>query len=175
MAQMQIMKLSYSVASNSIFTLTDASKGTCTYWSWDMGDGNTQEGKVIYYTYEDAGDYTVLLEVIDENGCIDTISKIIHVYDELNVFIPNTFTPNKDGLNDTWAPVINETSENGYQLSIFDRWGNKIFYSNDPKVRWDGTVDGKFVENNTVYTYKLVVRDYMGQEYEYVGHVLVLR
>ena len=167
--------VSYSVASNSIFTLTDESKGTCTYWSWDMGDGNNQDGKIIYYTYENAGDYVVFLEVIDENGCIDTISKIIHVYDELNVFIPNTFTPNKDGLNDTWAPVINETSENGYQLSIFDRWGNKIFYSTDPAYRWDGTVDGKFVENNTVYTYKLTVRDYMGQEYEYVGHVLVLR
>lgn len=167
--------VSYTVASNSIFTLTDASKGTCTYWSWDMGDGNNQDGKVIYYTYDESGDYVVLLEVIDENGCIDTISKIIHVYDELNVFIPNTFTPNLDGKNEIWKPVMNECNKEGYKLVIYDRWGQRVFYSTNPDEGWDGKVDGKFVQNNTVYTYRLIVRDYTGQEFEYSGHVMVLR
>ena len=140
-----------------------------------MGDGNNQDGKVIYYTYDESGDYVVLLEVIDENGCIDTISKIIHVYDELNVFIPNTFTPNLDGKNEIWKPVMNECNKEGYKLVIYDRWGQRVFYSTNPDEGWDGKVDGKFVQNNTVYTYRLIVRDYTGQEFEYSGHVMVLR
>ena len=166
---------SYSVASNTIFTLTDASKGTPKAWDWDMGDGNTSTGNIVYHTYENAGDYVVFMEVTDKNGCTDTISKIIHVYDELNVFIPNTFTPNGDGLNDTWGPLMTEYSENGYMLTIFDRWGQRIFMTEDPTVQWDGTVDGKYVAPNSIYTYRIVVRDYTGQEYEFVGHVTVLR
>ena len=167
--------ISYTVASNTIFTLTDATKGTPKVWDWDMGDNNTSSGRVVYYSYEEAGDYIVLLEVTDENGCIDTISKVIHVYDELNVFIPNAFTPNGDGLNDTWGPSMNEYSDNGYKLCVFDRWGQLVFMSEDPTEQWDGTVNGKFVESNTVYSYTLKVRDYTGQEFEYSGHVTVLR
>ena len=91
------------------------------------------------------------------------------------MFIPNTFTPNGDGLNDTWGPLMTEYSENGYMLTIFDRWGQRIFMTEDPTVQWDGTVDGKYVAPNSIYTYRIVVRDYTGQEYEFVGHVTVLR
>ncbi|MBO4542414.1 MAG: gliding motility-associated C-terminal domain-containing protein, partial [Bacteroidales bacterium] len=55
------------------------------------------------------------------------------------------------------------------------RWGQLVFMSEDPTEQWDGTVNGKFVESNTVYSYTLKVRDYTGQEFEYSGHVTVLR
>ncbi len=166
----------YSVPSNSNFVLTDISKGTVNIWNWDMGDGNTQTGKVVYYSYGTAGDYTVLLQVIDENNCTDTTSNVMHVYDELTVFIPNMFTPNSDNLNEIWMPAMTEYVEEGYQLSVFDRWGQRIFHTTNPKEGWNGTsTDGKIVANNTVYSYRLIVRDFAGQEYEFVGQVTVIR
>ena len=79
-----------------------------------MGDGNTQTGKIVYYTYDKTGDYNVFMEVIDENACVDSTSKIIHVYEELNVFVPNMFTPNGDQHNNTWGPKMSEYSKEGY-------------------------------------------------------------
>ena len=165
----------YNVASNTIFTLTDISQGTVATWNWDMGDGNEQAGKIVFYTYGKSGDYIVFLEVLDTNNCVDTISKVIHVYDELNVFIPNMFTPNGDGLNEKWKPVMSEYAREGYQLSIFDRWGQLIFYTTDTNEEWDGSVDGRIVASNTVYSYRVLVRDFTGQEYEFVGQVMVIR
>ena len=166
---------SYNVASNTIFTLSDISQGTVRTWNWDMGDENTQTGRIVYYTYGLSGDYLIFLEVIDENGCVDTISKIIHIYEELNVFIPNMFTPNGDGINDTWKPKMSEYSKEGYQMSIFDRWGQRVFHTTNTDDTWDGTVNGKLVAPNTVYSYRIIVRDFTGQEYEFVGRITVLQ
>jgi gliding motility-associated-like protein len=165
---------SYNVASNSVFTLTDVSQGTVNAWHWDMGDG-AQTGKIVYYSYGQSGDYRIFLEVTDENGCTDTISKLIHIYEELDVYVPNMFTPNGDKKNDTWKPVMSEYSEEGYQLSVFDRWGQRIFHTTDPNEEWDGTLNGKYVASNSVYSYRIIVRDFTGQEYEFVGHVTVIR
>ena len=97
------------------------------------------------------------------------------MYDELSVFIPNTFTPNGDGLNDTWGPVMQEYQTEGYQMSLYDRWGQQVFYTTDTEERWDGTVSGKPAMGNTIYSYKIIVKDFMGQYHEYIGHVTVLR
>ena len=165
----------YTVPTSTIFTLTDDTKGTPKIWDWDMGDGNAQTGRIVRYSYEATGDYFVFLEVKDENGCIDTITKKIHVYDELHVYIPNMFTPDGNKLNDTWKPIILENSKEGYQLAVYDRWGQRVFFTTDPEEAWDGTIDGKPAENNTTYSYRLLVRDYTGQEFEYVGHVSIMR
>jgi gliding motility-associated-like protein len=174
---------SYNVASNTIFTLSTDNLSyspanppvTLRNWDWDMGDPNTpQTGRVVYYTYSTTGDYEVVLVVTDDNGCKDTISKIIHVYEELNVFIPNMFTPNGDGINDTWKPQMSEYAKEGYQLSVFDRQGQRVFHTTDTQEAWNGVVKGKKVAPNTVYAYRVIVRDFTGQEFEFVGHVTVL-
>jgi len=115
------------------------------------------------------------MEVIDANECWDTISKVIHVYDELHVYIPNSFTPNGDGKNDIWKPEMSENSREGYMLSIYDRWGQRVFHTTNPDEGWDGTIKGKPAQNNTVYSYRLNVRDFTGQEFEYVGEVGIIR
>ena len=164
----------YNVILNNPFTLTDRSFGNINVWNWDMGDGHKLNGKVVTHRYSATGDYKIVLEVIDENDCKDTVSKIIHIF-KLDVYIPNIFTPNGDGINDIWKPVMNEYSTEGYQLSIFDRWGQLIFYTNDTEEGWDGTVNGNPAAPNTVYSYKLKVRDYVGLEYEFVGHISLVR
>jgi len=149
---------SYTVPVNVIFMLTDQTRGNSPFvWNWDFGDGNYENGYTspfIRHDYEETGDYIIFMEVRDTNDCVDTISKKIRVYDQLHVYIPNTFTPNGDGKNDTWKPVIEEYSkeEGAYVLSVYDRWGQQVFHSTDPEEAWDGTIKGKPAQNNTIYS-----------------------
>ena len=93
------------------------------------------------------------------------------------LYMPNTFTPNGDGLNDIFIPVGKNISS--VHLMIFDRWGGILFESNDPNVGWDGTYQGQLVKND-IYAWKLEYRfiDKNGVEsllQKEIGHVQVLR
>jgi len=165
----------YSFINTQKITLTDMSQGTVQSWNWDMGDGNTQTGKAINYIYSDSGIYKVFLKVTDINNCTDTISKIIHVHGNLKIFIPNMFTPNGDGLNDTWKPVISNYLKEGYQLSIFDRLGQRVFHTTNTEEAWNGTVNGKPVAPNTVYSYNIIIQDIVGKEHKFSGSITVIR
>jgi gliding motility-associated-like protein len=164
-----------NIIKNQTFFITDLSKGTVQIWNWDMGDGSVQTGKNISHIYPKEGDYRIFLEVIDINECTDTVSKVIHIYDELTIFIPNIFTPNGDGINDTWKPVMLDYSTEGYQLSVFDRWGQQIFYTTNPEESWNGTINGKTVAPNTVYSYQVRVKNVSGKEFKYTGNVTLVR
>lgn len=168
----------YNVSTNNTFALSDNTQpggGALTLWNWDMGDNGTESGRLVYYSYALPGDYYVLMYVEDENRCWDTVTKRIHVYDELVVYIPNAFTPNGDGLNDDWGPVMQEYKEEGYTLTLYDRWGQQVYFTDRTEDRWDGTIAGKPVTTNSVYSYKITVRDFMGQMHEFVGHVTVIK
>ena len=168
----------YNVPTNSTFALSDNTTpggGVLTVWQWDFGDGDSESGQIVYHSYSQIGDYYVFFHVTDENACYDTITKRIHVYDELSVYIPNSFTPNGDGLNDDWGPVMREYQTEGYRLTVYDRWGQQVFETTDTESRWDGMKDGKPLAGNSVYSYKVVVKDFMGQYHEYIGHVTILR
>jgi gliding motility-associated-like protein len=69
------------------------------------------------------------------------------------LWIPNSFTPNGDGLNDIFKPKTLAELEN-YTMLIFNRWGQLIFESNDLKKGWDGKYKGKLLEFG-VYTYRI--------------------
>jgi gliding motility-associated-like protein len=56
------------------------------------------------------------------------------------VYVPNAFTPNNDGLNDAFR--VEGVDPRDFRLEIFDRWGERVFYSEDPAVPWIGDVDG---------------------------------
>ncbi|MBO4738763.1 MAG: gliding motility-associated C-terminal domain-containing protein, partial [Bacteroidales bacterium] len=170
----------YRIATNRELRFTDESEGDLSSWLWHFGDNSTDTGSEVSHAYGDAGEYSVLLQVTDENGCMDTVSKVIQVYyKDLNVFIPNTFTPNGDGLNDTWGPIISDYTKESYTISqmlIYDRWGQVIFHSEEPDAQWDGIADdGKIVAPNTVYAYIIILKNEAGYEYELTGHVFVLR
>lgn len=81
------------------------------------------------------------LEAQNKNGCITSDSILIEFAPcECNVFIPNSFTPNDDGKNDTFKPKFYCDFED-YSIEIFNRWGELIFKSNNPSEAWDGKVN----------------------------------
>lgn len=98
-------------------------------------------------------DTTVWVEVV-KNGC--TGSDTINIYvegAELNqIYFPNAFTPNNDGINEVFSPVGNTSMANSYKLQIYNRWGQKIFESQNPDIGWDGTYNGTLSEND-IYVY----------------------
>src|SRR6185295_2220503 len=75
------------------------------------------------------------------NNNIVSTSNYAEVIPPLSVFIPNAFTPNGDGINDTFG-VKGEGIKN-FVMRVYDRWGEVIFESENAKQQWDGTYKGK--------------------------------
>ena len=93
-------------------------------------------------TFPKIGRYEIQLTAETIKGCKNTISKYLEVRNDFNVFVPNTFTPNEDDLNDVFKPVFSSygLDSKTYELEIFDRWGQSLFRSKDPQTGWDGTI-----------------------------------
>lgn len=125
--------------------------------------------------YPSSGKYPVMLITNNYYGCSDTIVKFIDVIDELNIFIPNTFTPNDDGHNDYFFVKGQGVKTEHFLLQVFDRSGTEIFSTNDPQGQWDGTFKGVKVADGT-YIYKLRVVGMNGEgKKELTGYVNVLK
>jgi len=88
------------------------------------------------------------------------------------IFIPNAFSPNKDGLNDYFGPKGQFESITSFNMYIFDRWGQIVFYTNDLNKMWDGTFHGAIKQDT--YAYKIVVQDVFNDVFEFIGTVILL-
>ena len=120
--------------------------------------------------------FEVILFAVSEFGCIDSTSRNITMIPVVLVYIPNTFTPDGDGFNNTFFPVISGAySDQGYDFLIFNRWGELIFESLTVGEGWDGTYRDHKCQDG-VYTWKLKVgHTYDYEIEEFVGHVSLLR
>lgn len=92
-------------------------------------------------------------------------------------YVPNSFTPNGDGINDFFLPQGNAFNPTEYHCVIFNRWGQKVFETNDPTKPWDGShQNGDYYSKDEIYFYIMEVRP--GRELssrEYKGHIVVFR
>lgn len=100
------------------------------------------------YQYKEEGFYNVQLEAINRI-CSDTVSKLIYVFGSNNIYIPNAFTPNQNGLNEEFKVLYKNLK--GAILTIYNRWGQLIFTSNDVNKGWDGTFDGNPCQQDVYY------------------------
>ena len=71
-------------------------------------------------------------------GCTDTISKLLDVIPQVTYFLPNAFTPNEDGTNDDYRGKGFVEGMKNFKLEIFNRWGERVFQTNDPYDSWNG-------------------------------------
>lgn len=141
---------------------------------WDFGDGSTSKETNPAHIYADTGMYAVTLIVYDPNGCADTLIQYIYIEEPYSFFIPNSFTPNGDGLNDGFSG--NGVGIATYSMLIYDRWGNKIYETNDLSQTWNGKMKDKDeLVQDGVYIYKISVQDVLGNNYVYRGSVAVIR
>lgn len=143
-------------------------------WNWyvNSDDGYKTSGPTMNYLFESEGAYPVALTVKNVFGCVDTVVKAIVIEPALTLYIPNAFTPNGDGKNDIFIP---KGSIHGfYQLSIYDRWGQKIFQTNSFEDGWDGTFKGSNCKNDT-YVWQIAAENRKGVRKLSGGEVLLIR
>jgi gliding motility-associated-like protein len=109
-------------------------------------------------------------------SCTNKYSKWIEVKNDFNVYIPNTFTPDDDGLNDTFKPVFSPEGVDftKYQMEIYDRWGQRLYSTTNHEMGWDGKVKGELVKEGS-YVYRIKFADMMGQVFDKLGNVVLLR
>jgi len=142
--------------------------------NWYFEDGQFATGTgPIFKTFSSTGDFNVKLIASTNAGCADSITTSIFLKPELLMWIPNTFTPNEDGLNDNFGPSATFGLER-YQLQIFDRWGAKIFETTDPENRWTGHDSEGVLVPEGVYGYHLLFRYVDNKLYVYKGTITVL-
>ena len=110
----------------------------------------------------------------DFNNCFsfDTTVTVV-VSDEFEVYIPNTFTPDGDNLNDVFIPVTYGIEEVMYMI-IYDRWGKLVFETEEPDTGWDGKVNGKISAHNSVYSYMVRAKRFNGEIKDFVGMVILI-
>ena len=144
-----------------------------TSYQWNFGDGTIIENlNNINHTYQFSGEYDVSLISLNEFGCVDTvIYQIIIDPGGFDLFIPKAFTPNNDEHNELF--VIKGRYIIDFNIKIFNRWGKKIFESDNIEKYWDGRFKGKLVQQEK-YTYLVTVLDINGATHEFTGIVHVI-
>lgn len=142
-------------------------------WIWGFGDGASATEVSASHHYSEYGNYNIQLTGIDGNGCIDTVMRTLTVYSPLQVFVPNSFTPDNDFLNDYFEPEI--YGAESYSFKIFNRWGGLVFESNEISNKWNG----KDLKGNEclvdAYVYELDVKIRGAQGFKKVGTVTLIR
>ncbi len=159
------------------YDFTDLSLGGVTQWQWDFGDGSLLNIQNPSHTFlSDAGPYTIMLIASTQNNCIDTAYQTIVMEQEqgFSFYIPDAFSPNNDGINDTFSGKGVLISK--YEMMIFDRWGNLIFFSDDFSKPWDGRANhGTQIVQEDVYIYSIKVTDVKKKKHNYKGIVTLFR
>jgi gliding motility-associated-like protein len=159
----------YSDLLNPLVEFIDLSSKDVTNWFWTYGVNNEYStNQNPYYNYPDTGNYNVSLLVANQFDCIDSISKTVRINEISTLYIPNAFTPNGDGINDVFKVIGNEIEE--FELSIFNRWGEKVFESKSKDNSWTGK------DNQAgIYTYRVEIKFKNNKNEVKTGHVLLLK
>lgn len=180
-----------AVFTQSTYTITDLentihfnnlSTGASSY-NWYFGDG-TPMSQVVdpihTYNFEENGTYQVMLVAFSPAGCSDTAYSSFQYAEELVFWVPNSFTPDGNEYNQVFLPIFSSGYDPyNYNLSIYNRWGELIFESNDMTIGWDGTYvsSGKIHESqDDVYTWKIRYKVKSNDEHKIaVGHVTIIK
>jgi gliding motility-associated-like protein len=147
-----------------------------TKYIWNFESNNTSTQTSPSYTFENVGNYNVVLTAISKFGCIDTASLTIITDGEIIIQIPNVFTPNGDNLNDFFENKVNNFKFLKYlNGSIWNRWGQFIYEYQMPNGKW---WDGKFEGNDCqegVYFYIINAEGSNGRKFNFHGTVTLIR
>ncbi|MDG1159881.1 MAG: gliding motility-associated C-terminal domain-containing protein, partial [Flavobacteriales bacterium] len=152
------------------------------YWVFDtlnvLGT-STAQNPVFQFPYDVGGYYPVSLTVMDANNCTSTLVRTIVVNDLFNLFIPNAFSPNNDGINDIFRIEGTDIDASRFKLQVFDRWGGIVFETTDPEVGWNGsyqTVNEEYYAQDGIYAWRVVVHSQSTTERkEFSGSVNLMR
>lgn len=162
---------------NPTFFFENQSSGESKF-SWNLGDGTIDSVRNnISHVYSDTGTYTVTLSVENDWGCTDQISYTVYVQPVFHFYIPNAFSPDGDGLNETFNGKgfgFDKNDPNAFNMKIYDRWGELIYESTDYAKGWDGTNNGTPLKPDA-FVYKFYIIDLTNDPHEFRGTVTLVK
>ena len=176
---------SFSTSTNNIdsqnptCSMINNSSGSVNY-NWSFGDGQSSnlESPVNTYTITDQSTFIITLVAVSQFGCTSSTSHEIEVKEELIYYVPNSFTPDGDRYNPIFQPIFTSGYDpETYKLSIFNRWGEIVFQTDDVTQGWDG-INSK---TNTLLsdgTYSWKIEFHLknsGHREEIYGHINLLK
>jgi gliding motility-associated-like protein len=148
-------------------------------FDWDI-NGQGASGENVTYNVPSGidGEFQACLQVEGQGGCMDSECYTVVVSSESIIFVPNSFTPDADGTNDVFAPIIaGLTSDYRYSFRVYDRWGDVIFETNDPFEVWTGNVHGgDYYAQPDAYVYEITLQLRAGEPpFRKVGTIILIR
>lgn len=169
--------------SDNTVSFYDRSSGAI-FWSWDFGDQglspvSTSVDQNPTHTFPSSGTFKIWQFVTSIHGCRDSIPDEITIKPDWTFYVPNTFTPNGNGVNDGFIPKGHNIIE--FQMWIFDRWGNMIYttektQSPSTAIPWNGHANGgSKTAQQDVYVWLVELKDINGLPHKYIGHVTLVR
>jgi gliding motility-associated-like protein len=165
----------FSLANDPVLFTDLSNDDDIVSWYWNFGDGNSSNEQNPSHLYTEPGIYFATLTITDSFNCEDQITKEIRVLQDFYSYTPNIFTPNNDGTNDTFTPSLLNINTNTYTLTIFDRWGNKLFETSDYNQGWDGKQKNGLLLPSDVYSYKITYQTNLGIEKEEKGRIIMAK
>ncbi|GAB4380745.1 MAG: hypothetical protein Kow0075_12220 [Salibacteraceae bacterium] len=141
---------------------------------WSIDGKEFVNDTVVGYEFSELDDeYPVTLVAFSPDGCTDTARVDLMFIEELTIYIPTSFTPNNDGVNDEFKVVGEELHNREFDLTVFDRYGHQIFRTRNPDQGWDGKSIGGKPYPIGVYPYVLRYRKRTGEIQIITGHVTI--
>ena len=168
----------------STTNITDKSLGNIVSWQWYFGD-NTP---VVYvqnptHIYKDSiGIYEVSLIISDDQGCVDTTAKYVHITDDYWIYIPNSFTPDNDKKNDFFCISYNGIRENTFVFNVYNRFSDLVYSTNninDLNCENNGW-DGRHIKTGEelpagAYVYEIYYQDFEGWKHNEMKQIFIVR
>ncbi|MEM0993631.1 MAG: PKD domain-containing protein [Bacteroidota bacterium] len=160
---------------NPTAEFTDRSQDAVS-WFWDFNGLGTSIVQNPTFTFPDTGRQVIQQIVTHPSGCQDSITKVIDVIPLVRYFLPNAFTPNNDNFNEGYRGTGILTGVTNFNLTIWNRWGELVFETDDPEASWNGTKlnEGKQSPNG-VYVCLVKFRGPRGQRFEYKSFATLIR
>ena len=159
-----------------IYFYNNSTNASTYQWFFEAGqpESSLAINPVSSFPEGQVGEYEVILIASSEFGCLDTTNKYVIVIQDVVLFVPNTFTPDGNEFNQSWAIEIDGIDRFSFQLFVFNRWGEIIWESRNPDITWDGTYNGRLVQSGT-YTWLIKAKDKVNDnQYTWDGFVNVI-
>ncbi|MEI7595239.1 MAG: PKD domain-containing protein [Bacteroidota bacterium] len=165
---------------NNKIDFSSYSSTTISTYTWDFGDpfsnDNSSNMALPSHRFTAPDNYSVWLYAESPSGCRDSVMHNILIKDVTAIYIPNSFTPNGEGLNEMFGPVTYNLEFDTYNFYIYNRWGDLIFETNNPETYWDGIPkNGNTICQEGVYTWKMVYKEKEGKSYNRIGTVTLIK
>jgi gliding motility-associated-like protein len=155
----------------STLTIENHSDGASQY-AWNFGDGSGSSLFEPQHDFTSPGIYAITLMASNQWGCSDSTTREIPVKVPEDIYIPNAFSPNNDHMNDYFSVKHNNITQ--LSVVIYNRWGERIYSSEDISFKWDGTFKSNPAQEG-VYVYAIQGKGYHGKRFNLQGNVTLIR